>query len=232
MTPVKAQPKPYEPGCKAPDNSGDSDLCSQWGAVRVAEQANRISAANLWLAFVTLTLTLIGTGALIWTLAETRAVSRRELRAYLFVDAAGIADGTHHPERDPNLLGRVGSALIIKNSGQTPAHNVIHYSLVDIAPFSEEERMSAPLVMEQNFKATLPPGGTNSADRMMDRVPTQEEIDSIKKGESAAWVYGAISYEDVFGVSHRTNYRLYFCGSWPPPNNVILRNAQKGNEAT
>lgn len=111
----------YQPFCINPDTQGDADLCAQWAAVEQVAEANRMSSLNLRLALVSLWATVIGTALLLWTLVETRATARRELRAYVFVAQAEIAIGIK-----PHNAGKVVSAVAVTNSGSTPARQVCH----------------------------------------------------------------------------------------------------------
>lgn len=228
----EAQPQGYQPHCEDPNTNSDADLCAQWAAVQQVGESNRMASLNLRFTLFSLWATVIATIVLLWTLIETMTVSRRELRAYLFVDGVAIGDGTHHPDRNPDLMGIVGSALGVKNSGGTPAHQVVHWSGVDIAYFDKEGEMRAPSKLDTNFTSNVPPNGTITADRVMSRKPTQKMVAAIKAGKAAVFVFGAIEYKDVFDTSHRTDYRLYFCGAWPPPLAPNLRFSTTGNTAT
>ncbi len=117
--PGQRVPDGYQPNCQNPQSGEDADLCAQWAAVAQVTEANRMASLNLRLAIASLWATIAATIALIWTLIESHQTSRRELRAYLYVDASGIADGTHHP-RLPGQEGLVMSAIIVKNLGALP----------------------------------------------------------------------------------------------------------------
>lgn len=221
----------YQPHCKNPYSNEDSDLCAQWAAVQQVGEANRMTSLNLRFALFSLWATVVATALLLWTLIETRAISRRELRAYLFAEGVAIGEGTHHPDRDPLLLGKMGSVVGIRNSGSTPAHQVNHWSSVEVEMFDKDVEMRAPIRLDAAFASNVPPNGSISADRVMSRKPTDKMIEAVKSGRAAVFVFGAIEYRDVFGARHRTNYRLFYTGSWPPPRDATLRFTVAGNEA-
>ena len=220
----------YQPNCENPQKPESADLCAQWAAVGQVAESNRMASLNLRFAIASLWATAIATVALIWTLIETRETARRELRAYLFVDAYELGDGTH---LDPdNLHGKVALFIAIKNSGSTPAHRVAHWSAVDITSLADEASMTAPAKLEPTNLSTIPPGGNITGTRVMPKKPTARTVAAIKAGRSAVFVYGAIEYWDVFDRRHRTDYRLKFTGAWPPPPNPVLAYCGSGNDAT
>jgi hypothetical protein len=91
-------------GCRSPDNRD--------------EQAGEPHAGSGCLRAVR-----IGTGLLLWTLSETRATARRELRAYVSVIP-------HSIELKATNIFEVH--LKLHNGGSTPAHEVIHYGHVQV----------------------------------------------------------------------------------------------------
>ena len=227
--PTRGHPvaKGYQPYCQNPQTNENADLCAQWAAVDQVAEANRMSSLNLRFAIASLWATIIATALLLWTLFETRETSRRELRAYLFVDASNIFIGIK-----PHNKGRVISVVAVKNSGSTPAHRVAHWSFVKIADHTDEAEMSAPKSLEDAHQSTIPPGGVITADRITNTIPTRTEIAAIKKGLAVIYVYGSIEYVDVFGRSLRTDYRLNYTGLWPLPESALLRFCAEGNDAT
>jgi hypothetical protein len=220
----KPPPQPYQPSCNNPQKYENADLCAQWAAVSQVVESNRMASLNLRLAIFSLWATAIATVLLIWTLIETRETSRRELRAYIFVDACGLIIGDK-----PHNRGKVISIVVVKNSGSTPAHRVLHWSNVVLAPASEEN-FEVPDSLDEQHAATIPPGGGITADRLTDKVTVKQAVE-IRNGTKAIFVYGAIEYLDVFDRPHRTNYRLYYSGIWPPPENNNLRLCIVGNDA-
>jgi hypothetical protein len=226
---VRGQPiaKSYQPNCENPQGNENSDLCAQWSAVDQVAESNRMASLNLRFAIASLWATAIATAALIWTLIETRETSRRELRAYLFVDASGILIGVK-----PHNLGKVIGVAEVKNSGATPAHRVRHWTAVTIAPVEDEHLMSAPAKLEWLHATTVPPSGGITGDRLTDKKPTAKQIADIRAAKQAVFLYGAIEYLDVFDREQRTNYRVLYAGIWPPPADVRMRFCNEGNDAT
>lgn len=226
LVPGKVMARSYQPYCQNPQKQEDADLCAQWAAVSQVAESNRMASLNLRFALASLWATVIATALLLWTLVETRETSRRELRAYLFVDASAVFLGIK-----PFNLGKVISVAAVKNSGSTPAHRVRHWSAVAVAPFTDEHLLSAPRSIDDLSATTLPPSGIITSDRLTDKKPTARQIAGIRSGKHAVFIYGAITYLDVFDRPHRTNYRVHFSGMWPPPEDVRMRFCNEGNDA-
>lgn len=109
----------HEPdrGCDQGNDNRSSDLCAQWKSADAAKDAARY-------AFWTLLTSAIGTGLLLWTLWETRATSRRELRAYISLDHSSVAKGVVDDENGSQKVTELILQISWKNSGNTPANNI------------------------------------------------------------------------------------------------------------
>jgi hypothetical protein len=224
---VAVQPKPrnYDPNCAGPIEREDSDLCAQWSAVEAVNESNGLTRINLWFGFVTILFTTIATLLLIWTFRETRRTSRAELRAYLFPDGVALVVVTEGPNK-----GKVVASLRIKNSGQTPAFNVVHWADVLLSDFQDQSNLiPPPLAGPSN---PIPPGGDLHKHVLLQTKPTRADLAAVKAGKKAAFVYGRIEYLDAFGATRHTNYRLHYSGVWPPFQGHQLFYSENGNDAT
>jgi hypothetical protein len=124
---------------------------------------------------------------------EGRKSSQRQLRAYMFIDAAGctIADG------------KVSIKMRFKNFGATPAANVaIRF---DFAPANE-----LPELMSIAAKptATFAPLGTM---RIVHAKPIDDFLPVEQRGITL--VIGRIDYTDSFGEQRWTNFKMRFIQS-------------------
>lgn len=227
---TKAPAQKYQPSCNNPKDGNDADLCAQWAAVEQVAESNRLNGVNVRLGTLALLFTIVGTGLLIWTFMETRAVSRRELRAYVNVDVVGLADGTHHPDRQLPL-GVVQTAIVIKNTGQTPAHKLRHWGEIAIERMENQSQLRAPKPLILTHAVSLPSNGTQLKVRHIPRKPSKRQIEGIVARRYAVFVYGRIEYSDVFEDAHWTDYRMFYTGPWPPPLNVSLYFSESGNES-
>lgn len=221
----KALARPYEPNCQNPQSNGDSDLCSQWAAVDQAAEANRLSSLNLRFALFSLFFSICGTGLLVWTLMETRRTSRRELRAYIFPENVGA----FQIKEGDTVTDVVGSGLLLRNSGQTPAYKVRHWGEVKIWDVADED--SLPLSRSfAGFENPVPPNGTFHKGRNTGGPLSEEEIAALKSGIKAIYVYGRVEYIDAFAKPRFTTYRFMWSG-WPIPVDMMMNFAIRGNEA-
>lgn len=163
-------------------------------------------------------------------LAEDTA--RRQLRAYICVNTAALE----------LFSSNMPSAIVnFKNCGQTPAYDVrvwihtwiAHYPLTEILPTPPED-----FQMSSN---TIGPGGTTQM--VPPKKPPLNQFLTSMLGSATAtyFVYGQVTYKDVFGQEWYTNYRLMYGG---PRGNIANRKAEgkdqvwvlspdvEGNEAT
>lgn len=218
----------HQPDCKKPQSKSDAELCSQWSAVDQAMEANRLSSVNVKLSIFVSLLTFIGTVFVGWTLMEQRHTSRRELRAYVFPESVGITDGYAYPERQMPK-GEIGGAIIIKNTGQTPAYDVCHWGEVAIADCENENTLVAPSIPISDFGSSVPPGGTINKLRNLGRALTPEEKAAVEAGKSAIYFYGRIDYRDAFNQRQWATYRFSWNGKFPIPKDMLMNFARSGN---
>jgi hypothetical protein len=127
-------------------------------------------------------------------------------RAYLSVYSVALTSA--------NVGDTIRSTVLIKNSGKTPARDV-RYAIRSTSGASniEVEKLIEQFMGEKTYDqgpGVQPPDGNVRAtattrDRML-----AEEVSDFKKGLLPTYVYGRISYNDVFGEAHQTN----FCARW------------------
>lgn len=163
---------------------------------------------------------------------DGRRHSRHDLRAYVFGDSAWFFD-LGHPQGKRRIKakeGIVGCTIVIKNSGKTPAYNLVHWGAVSLcSPEEQEIVLVVPaLDLTQNVN-TLPPGGFNSKTIFFPGKVAPKEIAEVTAGTKLLYLYGRIEYDDIFGRRRFTNYRLSFGYSWPPYPGVSLNYSQRGN---
>lgn len=192
------KPSEGDPGCPDRQEKRSSDLCAQWQAADAAKDAAEY-------AFWTLLVSVAGTGLLVWTLWETRATSRRELRAYVSVQ--------------PQTLGFTRSAsgtytatitILVRNGDVTPAYNLIHGGNVVILSedkatrllaFSKKrprEGVPAPVVLHST---------TDTQATFEGKSPfSQSDLDDAILGRRKFYMFGIVEYSDTFRKSRRTSF--------------------------
>ena len=141
------------------------------------------------------------------TLAIMKDTAQRQLRAYISVTAANI----EFPEP-----GRPKSTLIFKNAGQTPAHDVQVWIHQWVAAYPLDVTLPTPSPDFVMAKNTLGAGAhclmTNEAPRP---IFNPSLLHLVGTPQGTIYVYGEVSYSDVFGSRHVQQYRLMHGGSEP-----------------
>jgi hypothetical protein len=226
IAPTKTIPKGYQPNCENPDGNSNADLCAQWAAVDQVMESNRLASVNVRLALFISILTLIGTGFVGWTFLETRTTARRELRAYLFVEAIGLGIANGGPAK-----GQPGIVIRIKNFGQTPAYRVLHYATVEITNSENPVLAPMPEKMEDISASAIPTGGVITAIRGVGHKVDRSGASRIRKGSDVVVARGRIEYRDTFGRPRWTTYHNYYHGIWPPSDDAVMTFANHGNES-
>lgn len=188
-----------------------------------AEEDRWLVNSTIWLAVVTTFLALF-TAALWWAtrklVIDAKETSKRKLRSYVSVVATG---------RIPNAVNPILPAFQIKirNTGQTPAYGVRSWRGIGIheLPLVTELKpmgavTDADLVIGSQCESVLPV-------RRVTPFAT-EQINGVKTGTHALYVFGRVEYRDVFGDRHFTDFCLCETDGGPDAG---LKHAPSGNNA-
>jgi hypothetical protein len=121
-----------------------------------------------------------------------------QLRAYVDVHSISVS---------PSILESLDNKITvsIKNSGQTPAYNLKHIFKYKVAYLEEtnfEDQLDVPFLSNVVLSAGATAQSTNTMQN------NQIYRDFIKNGSHALYVYGEITYSDVFNEVHYSKYRL------------------------
>jgi hypothetical protein len=161
-----------------------------------------------------------------------RRTALRQLRAYVFLDHTSLHDGsTANPPWPQQQVGTPAIVSVVKNFGQTPAYDVLHWSVVDVKRATEEYLLIPQAPLSNTSAAILPPTSTIPRVRTFHRLLTPHEIAEIETGVSAIFYYGRIEFRDAFKRKRVMNYRLKYTGAWPPPPNASMTYCDGGNHA-
>jgi hypothetical protein len=169
-------------------------------------------------------------GALVATIWVMVSNGRRQLRAYVFPDNAGIFDGSMLDPPMQENINKPGVVLNFKNSGQTPAYKVVSWAMIDVLPRGDEEKLIAPPLLDQ-FSNNIGPGGTMPKTLWYRQTLTAEEIEEIGKATKIIYLFGRIEYRDAFKKKRWSNFRFAYAGRFPPPKGVIFSLTEHGNDA-
>jgi hypothetical protein len=133
-------------------------------------------------------------------------VSKRELRAYLTVVVGGAI---FQQRRDEDKGGdlKFESDPLIANTGRTPARNVTFKARSAILPIPLPQGINLPDAPDEGIGGNiLGPQQNANMFAVVDGFCADKDVDSIKyaKGDNGLYVWGRVTYEDVFGRNHFT----------------------------
>jgi hypothetical protein len=154
-------------------------------------------------------------------IAQLKASSERQLRAYVYLDNA------HFKYVD---AGHWEITYKIRNSGRTPAHSVRVSAGAEVVEWNNalpelSKRTSASATM-----GSMAPGGD-----FFESIVSLEGFaspDELSVGAKAIYLVGEIRYSDVFqSETRRTNFRYYIGGDVGCDGNEMFAD-EAGNDAT
>jgi hypothetical protein len=159
------------------------------------------------------------------SVATTKETMTRLLRAYLCVNfgAAAFQNSETGSKFELNLQ--------LINAGQTPGYKVGYRAYTEVFPFPlpQDFAFSLPEV-PANSESTLGHGQHTILTGLMHRLCSAEEITEIKSGSKRLYIYGTVTYEDVYNISRYTN----FCFSifWLSNSTSMAQYTKRHNDAT
>ena len=140
--------------------------------------------------------------------------AKRELRAYL---TATVGDAIYQ-ERRPEDQG--GDLLfecrpLLVNAGQTPARKIQFKARSAILPIPLPKEIHLPEAPDEGVgDSILGPQQNANMFALVDGFRRDDEVEDIKSGvgTKGLYVWGRVTYEDVFGESHYTRFcqRIYW----------------------
>jgi hypothetical protein len=183
--------------------------------------------------------------ALIYTIFIMVRTTRRQLRAYVFIDTIDILNvfGNRPPPipgQAPPAVGPwiyrtdIGPAVMmaIKNSGQTPAYDVIHYGNICIREYPLASNLPPINIIASATRLAMSPGGITRKFVNMPRPLTVEEIGQLNAGTHAIYAYGNIIYKDTFKKKRFSNIRYFHNGTIAIlGQTTAMIGCEEGNEA-
>ena len=165
------------------------------------------------------------TGLLVWVGYKQEKTTRRQLRAFVYVHGGSIYN-VAYPLNPLPIYKPTGAEIVsptegpavlltIRNSGSTPAFQVVHWAGIHVAEFPLRSELPPIVKVKKPPDSAIPPEGINTKRVNIFRPLTSQEISGLRDGTTAIWVYGEITYRDAFRRKHKSKYRL-------------LHNAQSG----
>jgi hypothetical protein len=155
-----------------------------------------------------------------------QGVMQKQMRAYLVIDIAG---GIYQDSTKP-----FGVLPSLSNSGFTPAHDMYYWARAAVLPFPLPDGHAFP-VPDNPSKSSMVIGPRQSLQLnayVDNRVP-DDDINSIKTGiNRRVYVWGKITYKDIFGDDHTTEFchSIFWLG--PEGNQIMGTYDYHHNKAT
>lgn len=154
------------------------------------------------------------------TIAQMQKAEQRQLRAYVFLDRiVCLKPNVTYPQMSQYRI-------IVKNSGQTPAHEVRTLAAHSYGPIGLKGRIPIPEPSEDATRDIIPAGG-QLVTEIPDFALAPNETAAILAGKATIYLHGTILYRDVFGNEHYSNFRHYRL-----PNSHAFGGSPDGNDAS
>jgi hypothetical protein len=182
----------------------------------------------------------------LWMVRQGRWM-RATQRAFMFIDTIDMVNVTGDPPSPipGQIPPQVGpwifrptdgpiSIMIIKNSGQTPAFDVIHSANICVQEYPPTSDLPAKDKSPVPFttRTAIPPNGKTSKTIKIQQPLTDIEVANLIAGTHAIYVYGDIIYKDAFGKDRFTNFRLMYNGIFAiMGTTTVMTICEEGNEA-
>lgn len=188
------------------------------------------------------TFLMIFTGLLVWVGYRQEKTTRRQMRAFVYVNEGAVFNVAHPvyplPGYKPTGAEIVSptegpfARLTIKNSGSTPAFRVAHWGGIHVAEFPLKSELPPIRLTKRAPHSALPPDSVNTKWVRFPQPLTAQQIEGLRNGTVAIWVYGEITYRDAFRRKHVSRYRLFHnLGAGTIGISTDLTWAEGGNEA-
>ncbi len=152
--------------------------------------------------------------------------SRRQLRAYI-----SAFPGTIHVQDEPKG-NRYNFRAVIKNTGQTPAYDVLHNGVFKVLPMPLPDgfRFDLPPPHKHRASGALGPGERSTSYVAAEEFFAPSVIGRFNNLEAIAlYGYGVVTYKDAFKRKHKTRYGFFIAK--PEDGKVIAASTTDHNDA-
>jgi len=185
-----------------------SKLVQSWS---LGDKIALIASVSAFLQFLALVVT-------VWVMIIN---GRRQLRAYVIV-GSGIIGNVADPPSGPGErvqtvarlmqpLGGPVALITIKNTGQTPAYEVVHWGNIVVREFPLTSELPEMPKSIERHKSNLGPSIGISKALRLPRPLSIEDIEALRKSRMAIYCNGEIHYRDAFKKRRVTKYRCMYC---------------------
>lgn len=194
------------------------------------------------IAIYALVIGLFQFGALVATIVVMIRTARRQLRAYVAVERGIIANVADPPTPKGEKIETVARILhpdagptiqiTIKNSGQTPAYDLVHWATARLDKFPLETELASMPDPRSKYRNVVGPGIPEVKTIRLPKPLELPEKIGLREGSLAIYCWGEIVYRDAFGKRRYTRYRCmygYMCGIIGVATDMVY--CEEGNEA-
>jgi len=187
------------PPCGPRQYKSNDDLCAQWEAADAAADAVGWAKWGTWISGLGLIAVAVAIFLTVQSNRIARDTAKRQLRAYV-----GYSNEWYHTEF------ALGQELLLKpriiNNGETPARNVVWQAQVEMINDPDAENAFVPSPLLPGSRSTL--GRGQWTQTRLTVTPGVENYAIIMAGAAKLYVFGSISYTDIFGDEWSTTFRL------------------------
>ena len=142
------------------------------------------------------------------SVSGSEEASRRELRAYLtVVIGAALFQERRDEEKGGDLKFECRPLLV--NTGRTPARKVIFKARAAVMPIPLPKGINLPDAPDEDMGGNILGSQQNAnMSAVVDGFCADKDVENIKHGigDKALYVWGRVTYEDVFGEDHFTRF--------------------------
>lgn len=208
-----------------------SDLVQQTRSANGSEIVAAVAKDDARITLLAAILSMCTTALLVWTFWETRSANRTQLRAYVLPHIS-LYHRDHAPPRERR---KIANELLVsvhaKNSGQTPATDYVNWMGVEIKAINAEDTLELPSrPLAPKSVSVISSQGVIDTPYILN--PSAAETTGLKDGSLALFVWGKLSYHDVFRRRRHSYYRMKYQGVWPPRPGSQMTFCDRGNSHT
>ena len=191
------------------------------------------ASPDVWVAIFTFMLFISTTGLGLSTygvwratrqsIVESKENSERQLRAYVCLVRASLTGFS---------IGEIPSCVVVlENSGQTPAYKLHGARNMDIREIPLDSQLPAFADSQSWPRRVLGPRSSHEPSVDLRRALTSRDMNDIRQGTHAIYVWGVTAYTDAFGQAHETTYCLFHTGE-DMSGTIGMSAFHEGNVAT
>jgi hypothetical protein len=161
------------------------------------------------------------------SVATTKQISERQksfgemqMRAYVYVAEITVFNVANPIQAENETIIPSGAEINdpklgpsaeikIRNTGNTPAYGLIHWAQLSFREYPLKSPLSGTPDLRHATKIPLAQGIITTKTYSFPHPLTDTEIAQLRAGTYAIYLYGGITYEDIFGRRRFTNFRYF-----------------------